>query len=61
MARVNLLKQIKVDTVWKLVAIPRNKKGGYDWESLPEGRYYIDYYERGKRKVRRLAGLRPRR
>ena len=55
MARVNILKQIKSDTGWKLVAIPRNKKGGYDWESLPDGRYYIDYYQRGKRK-RQAAG-----
>jgi integrase/recombinase XerD len=54
-ARVNILKQIKSDTGWKLVAIPRNKKGGYDWESLPDGRYYIDYYQRGKRK-RQAAG-----
>lgn len=55
MARVNILKQIKSDTGWKLVAIPRNRKGGYDWESLPDGRYYIDYYQRGKRK-RQAAG-----
>ena len=55
MARVNILKQIKADTGWKLVAIPRNKKGGYDWDSLPEGRYYIDFYQRGKRR-RRAAG-----
>jgi integrase/recombinase XerD len=54
-ARVNILKQIKSDTGWKLVAIPRNKKGGYDWESLPDGRYYIDFYQRGKRK-REAAG-----
>jgi integrase/recombinase XerD len=54
-ARVNILKQVKSDTGWKLVAIPRNKKGGYDWESLPDGRYYIDYYQRGKRK-RQAAG-----
>lgn len=56
MARVNILKQIKSDTGWKLVAIPRNKKGGYDWELLPDGGYYIDYYQRGKRK-REAAGF----
>jgi integrase len=55
MARVNILKQIKSETGWKLVAIPRNKKGGYDWESLPDGRYYLDYYQRGKRR-RQAAG-----
>lgn len=55
MAHVNLLKQIKVGEQWKIVAIPRDKKGGYNWQALPEGRYYLDYYERGKRK-RRVAG-----
>lgn len=55
MARVNLLKQIKVEGRWKLVAIPRNKKGGYDWNALPEGRYFVDYWERGKRR-REAAG-----
>lgn len=55
MAHVNLLKQIKVGDRWKIVAIPRNSKGGYEWASLPEGRYYLDYYERGKRR-RQAAG-----
>lgn len=55
MARVNILKQIKVETRWKLVAIPRTAKGGYDWNALPEGRYFIDWSERGKRK-RQAAG-----
>jgi integrase/recombinase XerD len=55
LAHVNLLKQIKVEDRWKIVAIPRNTKGGYDWSALPEGRYYLDFYERGKRK-REAAG-----
>lgn len=55
MARVNLLKQIKVEDRWKLVAIPRKKSGGYDWNALPEGRYFVDYWERGKRR-REAAG-----
>ena len=50
MAHVNILKQVKADDRWRLVAIPRNRKGGYDWESLPDGRYFIEWYERGKRK-----------
>jgi integrase/recombinase XerD len=54
-ARVNVLKQIKVEGRWKLVAIPRNKKGNYDWNALPDGRYFVDYWERGKRK-REAAG-----
>ena len=50
MSRVNILKQIKVDGRWKLVSVPRDRKGGYDWNSLPEGRYFIEWYERGKRR-----------
>ena len=46
MARVNILKQVKDGDRWKLVAIPRNKKGDYDWESLAEGRYFVEWYER---------------
>jgi integrase/recombinase XerD len=49
-AHVNILKQVKAEDRWKLVAIPRTKKGGYDWESLPDGRYFVEWYERGKRK-----------
>lgn len=50
MARVNILKQVKSGDRWRLVAIPRNKKGDYDWTALPEGRYFVEWYERGKRK-----------
>lgn len=50
MARVSLLKQIKVEGRWKVVAIPRKESGGYDWNALPEGRYYLDFWERGKRR-----------
>jgi integrase/recombinase XerD len=49
-AHVNILKQVKSGDRWKLVAIPRKKSGGYDWGSLPEGRYFVEWYERGKRK-----------
>jgi site-specific recombinase XerD len=49
-ARVSLLKQIKVEGRWKVVAIPRKESGGYDWNALPEGRYYLDFWERGKRR-----------
>lgn len=54
MAKVNILKQVKSDGQWRLVAIPRTKSGGYDWTALPEGRYFIEWRERGKR--RREAG-----
>ena len=38
MARVNILKRIKVDGRWKMVSIPRRKDtDNYDWKSLPGG------------------------
>lgn len=56
MTRVNILKQIKTDSRWKLVSIPRNAKGGFDWSALPqEGGYFIEWWQRGKRK-RQAAG-----
>jgi integrase len=48
--RVNILKQIKVDEHWKLVSVPRTDKGGYDWNALPEGRYFVEWWVGGKRK-----------
>src|ERR1017187_8224907 len=48
--RVNILKQIKIDERWKLVAMPRTDKGGYDWNALPEGRYFVEWWVGGKRK-----------
>jgi len=57
MARVNILKRIKVDGRWKMVSIPRRKDtDNYDWKALPEGRYLIEWYERGKRR-REAAGI----
>ena len=50
MARVNILKQVKVGDRWKLVSIPRDKHGRQDWKALPEGRYFVEWWERGKRK-----------
>jgi integrase/recombinase XerD len=56
LGRVNILKQIKAsDGRWRLVAIPRKSSGGFDWTALPEGRYYIEWYERGRRR-RQAAG-----
>lgn len=56
MARVNVLKQVK-DSMgkWRLAAIPKNAKGGFDWGALPEGHYFIEWYERGRRR-RSAAG-----
>ena len=57
MARVNILKRLKVDGRWKMVSIPRRKDTeNYDWKALPEGRYLIEWYERGKRR-REAAGI----
>ena len=50
MARVNILKQVKVGDRWKLVSIPRDKNGRQNWKALPEGRYFVEWWERGKRK-----------
>src|ERR1035437_3287618 len=48
--RVNIVKQVKIDERWKLVAMPRTDKGGYDWNALPEGRYFVEWWVGGKRK-----------
>ena len=42
MSHVNIVKKIKVDGDWKLHSIPRNAKGNYDWNALPEGLYLIE-------------------
>jgi len=55
MSSVNILKQIKHEGRWKLISIPRDKQGRYQWKDLPEGRYFIEWWERGKRK-RQAAG-----
>src|SRR5437867_3791501 len=55
MPRVNILKQLKVGDRWKLVSIPRDAHGRYDWKALAEGRYFIEWWERGKRR-RQAAG-----
>lgn len=56
MARINVLKRIKTDDKWRMVSIPRHKNGRYNWKALPSGRYYIEWWEAGKRK-RQAAGI----
>ncbi|MGD0436432.1 MAG: hypothetical protein ABSB86_08200 [Bryobacteraceae bacterium] len=56
MPRVNLLKRIKTDGVWVLRSIPRKPSGGYDWGALPDGHYFVEWYEAGKRR-RAKAGV----
>lgn len=56
MARVNLVKQFKVDGKWVLSSIPKKPNGHYDWNALPEGTYFIEWRENGQRK-RDPAGI----
>jgi len=53
---VNIVKKIKIDGDWKLLSIPRNAKGNYDWNALPEGLYLIEWRVGGKRR-RASAGV----
>lgn len=50
MPRVNIVKRIKTDDRWRMVSIPRNRHGRPDWKALPQGRYYIEWYENGRRR-----------
>jgi hypothetical protein len=57
LSRVNIVKHIKSDGRWKMLSIPRNPKGNYDWNSLPDGRrYYVEWYIGGTRR-RASAGV----
>ena len=56
MSHVNIVKKIKVNGDWKLQSIPRNAKGNYDWNALPEGLYLIEWRAGGKRR-RESAGV----
>lgn len=49
MPRVNIVKQIKIDGRWVLRSIPKKKNGQRDWAALPEGSYFIEWRENGKR------------
>ena len=56
MARVNIVKQIKVDGSWVLRSIPKKQSGNYEWTALPDGTYFIEWRENGQRK-REPAGI----
>ena len=56
MSHVNIVKKIKIDGEWKLLSIPRNVKGNYDWNALPDGLYLIEWRAGGKRR-RESAGV----
>jgi integrase/recombinase XerD len=55
MPRVNIVKQVRVGERWKLVSVPRDEHGRRNWKALPEGRYFIEWWEAGKRR-RQAAG-----
>jgi len=55
-SRVNIVKKIKIDGVWKLLSVPRNPKGNYEWNALPPGLYLIEWYAAGRRR-RESAGV----
>jgi integrase len=54
-AHVNLLKQFKIGKRWVLRSIPRKSNGQRDWGALPDGSYFIEWREDGKR-IRLPAG-----
>ena len=56
MARVNIVKQIKVDGGWLLRSIPKKPSGSHDWGALPDGTYFIEWRDNGQRK-REPAGI----
>ena len=41
LSRVNIVKRIKIGGRWKMIPIPRNAKGNYDWNAIADGRYYV--------------------
>jgi hypothetical protein len=49
-ARVNIVKRIKIGGRWKMFSIPRNAKGNYDWNAIADGRYYVEWYAGGTRR-----------
>ena len=55
MGRVNIVKQVKVDGKWTLRSIPKKKFGYYDWAALPDGDYFVEWREDGRRR-RQPAG-----
>jgi hypothetical protein len=40
---------VKVDGKWILRSIPKKESGSYDWSALPEGDYFIEWRQDGRR------------
>ena len=49
MSRVNIVKCIKLDGLWKMFSVPRDAKGNYDWNAIDDG-YYVQWYVGGTRR-----------
>src|ERR1700733_11524747 len=47
MARVNLLKQVKIDDRWVLRSIPKKANGQRDWSALPDGNTSSSFAKKG--------------
>jgi len=60
MPHVNILKQVKVGEPWKVVSIPHDHHGRCDLKALPEGRSFIEWWVRGKRKLQAAGAARRR-
>ena len=56
MSRVNIVKRIKFDGLWKMFSIPRNAKGNYDWNAIARRPLLIEWTCGGTRR-RELAGV----
>ena len=51
MPRVNIVKQFKTESgQWVLRSIPKKPTGHYDWSTLPDGDYFIEWRENGRRR-----------
>lgn len=49
-SRINILKQVKIGDRWEMRSIPKKANGQPDWNALPEGTYFLEWREAGKRR-----------
>ncbi|MGH9583128.1 MAG: tyrosine-type recombinase/integrase, partial [Bryobacteraceae bacterium] len=50
MSRINIVKQVKIGGRWEMRSIPKKSNGQPDWNVLPEGTYFLEWREAGKRR-----------
>jgi len=58
MFSVNVLVRVRSENGWVRVPVRKTPKGKFIWDNTTRGRYYLEWYEDGKRK-RRSVGTRP--